>query len=65
MKLRIFDHANTSACETSAEDFLIDNADDDALVPLVARLRLGESFTIGGGAAPAFTITRIADWAAQ
>lgn len=45
--------------ETSAEQFIADNDGDDDLAADVNALNVGDSFVIGGGAAPEFRIERL------
>jgi hypothetical protein len=45
---------------TTVAKFVRDNAEDEESVDVVARLAVGESVTLGGGAAPFFTVRRVA-----
>lgn len=59
-RLIILDHATMDAPIVSMSDFLAANADDADLCEQVRALKPAEGFTIGGGAAPAFSITKVA-----
>ncbi|MDP3767823.1 MAG: hypothetical protein Q8S13_07395 [Dehalococcoidia bacterium] len=43
---------------TTLAEFCRDNAEDADVCRAARRLRVGESISLGGGAAPYFTITR-------
>lgn len=59
MRLLILDHATMDAPIVDFEAFAAANADDEALVAEVAALAPCQGITVGGGAAPAFSITRM------
>ena len=60
-KLLILDHSNMHTIICTLEQFAKDNAHDPELVIDAECLAHGFGFTIGGGAAPMFTISRWPD----
>ena len=58
MQLLILDHETMDAPIVDFEDFALANAGDPELIEDCRCLAKGFGFTVGGGAAPAFTITR-------
>jgi len=57
-KLRIVDLDDGSAAECTLAEFLETNAEDEETCDAVRGLCVDASVRVGGGAAPAFDITR-------
>jgi hypothetical protein len=61
MMIRIEITSDAGVSETTLEEFLLANdALDAADVSVLAGLRVGDEHVLGGGAAPAFTVRRVA-----
>ena len=58
MRLCILDHSTMQGTICTLEEFARDNADDPEIVADAACLAPGFGVTVGGGAAPTFTISR-------
>ena len=60
-RLCILDHATMQTTICTLADFARDNADDPEIVTDAECLAHGFGFTVGGGAAPTFTVSRWPD----
>lgn len=58
MQLLILDHETLKSDIVSFEQFAKDNANDPELIEDCLCLARGFGFTIGGGASPAYSISR-------
>ena len=58
-QLRLTDENGTCFCTCTLEELLQDNTEDEEIQEEIPKLQVGQSYPIGGGAAPVTVIERI------